>query len=102
MTTTDIRINTFDPGEFDSWLTITVGDRELDVKYDHDKPRRTEILEDGNEIDFPDEERDAIMEMVELFFTFYDADALKAEKMRLTEEAVGAMEQHLAQNAAGQ
>jgi hypothetical protein len=92
----NIKINTFDPGEFNSWFNIVVEGVEYDVNYDHDKPRRTEILRNGDEVDLPNA-RVGIIERLDLFLTFFDSDALKREIISLTDEANGAMEQHLVQ-----
>jgi hypothetical protein len=97
----DIKIKSYVPGELDSWISLTADGVDYDVHYDHDKRSRTGILHDGLEEDhLTDEQREAIIARVELFFTFFDAEALKVAKDELAARAIAEMDQHLAQVAA--
>jgi len=99
---TDITITAATPvSDFDWRFALVYGERgrELSVEFDADKRSRCEIwdVERDEEVDFPPEQRDEILDRCALFVSFFDADALRRETRALVAEAIGAMEQHLAQ-----
>lgn len=93
----DIRIESYDPGNGRADLEVLVDGESYTVTWDDDEGDPQIMGTDP----LPDVLYPVVKERLELFFTFYDNAQLKDEKERLTAEAVGAMNAHLAQNEVG-